>query len=68
MATLWEGHLDTLLHIFGFLKINHNLRMAYDPLYPTIDMAAFKPTNWKQFYGNVKEAIPRNAPAPDACQ
>ena len=32
MAALWESHLDMLLHVFGFLRINHNSRMAYDPL------------------------------------
>ena len=64
MAALREGHLETLLHMFGFLKINHNSRMAYDPLYPMIDMSAFKKCDWKQFYGDVKEAIPSNAPKP----
>jgi hypothetical protein len=59
-----EGNLDAILHMFGFLQINHNSRMAYDPLYPTINMAAFKPNNWKQFYGNVKETIPSNVPEP----
>ena len=36
--------------------------MAYDPLYPTIDMNVFKPNDWKSFYGKVKESIPSNAP------
>jgi hypothetical protein len=61
MAAPREGHLDALLHMFGFLRINHNSRMAYDPSYLAINMAAFKSTNWKQFYGNVIEAIPSNA-------
>jgi hypothetical protein len=64
MAAPREGHLDALLYMFGFPKINHNLRMAYDPSYPTIDMSAFKECNWKQFYGDVKETIPSNAPEP----
>jgi hypothetical protein len=64
MAAPREDHLDALLHMFGFLQINHNLRMAYDPSYLTIDMAAFKPNGWKQFYGDVAEAIPSNAPEP----
>ena len=64
MASPREGHLDALLHIFGFLRINHNSRMAYDPSYPTIDMDAFKPNDWKSFYGNVEESIPSNAPEP----
>jgi len=52
------------MHIFGFLQINHNSRMAYDPSYPTIDMNVFKPNDWKSFYGNVKESIPSNALEP----
>ena len=64
MASPREGHLDALMHIFGFLWINHNSRMAYDPSYPTIDMNVFKPNDWKSFYENVKESIPRNAPEP----
>ena len=64
MASPREGHLDALMHIFGFLRINHNSRMAYNPSYPTIDMNVFKPNDWKSFYGNVKESIPSNAPEP----
>jgi hypothetical protein len=41
------------MHIFDFLRIN-----------PTIDMNAFKPKDWKIFYGNVEESIPSNAPEP----
>jgi len=52
------------MHIFGFLQINHNSRMAYNPLYPTIDMSVFKPNDWKSFYKNVEESIPSNAPEP----
>ena len=58
MASPRDGHLDALLHIFGFLRINHNSRMAYDP------SNVFKPNNWKSFYGNVEESIPSNAPEP----
>jgi hypothetical protein len=64
MASPREGHLDALLHMFGFLRICHNSRMAYDPSYPTIDMDVFKPNDWKSFYGNVVESIPSNAPEP----
>jgi hypothetical protein len=45
MAAPREGYLDALLHMFGFVRINHNLRVAYDPSYRTIDMAAFKPND-----------------------
>jgi hypothetical protein len=62
MASPREGYLDALLHMFSFMRINHNSRMVYDPSYPTIDMIFFKPNNWKSFYGNVEESIPSNAP------
>jgi hypothetical protein len=48
MASPWEGHLDALMHILGFLRINHYSWMVYDPLYPTIDMNVFKPNNWQR--------------------
>ena len=38
--------------------------MVFDPTYPEIDMSQFKECDWKSFYGNVKEAIPLNAPPP----
>jgi hypothetical protein len=64
MASPREGHLVALLHMFSFLRINHNSLMVYDPLYPTIDMNVFKPNGWKSFYRNVKESIPSNVPEP----
>jgi hypothetical protein len=64
MASPQEGHLDALMNIFGFLRINHNSRMAYDPSNPTIDMSIFKPNDWNFFYENVEESIPSNAMEP----
>ena len=59
-----EGHLDTVFHIFGYLKNKHNSRMIFDPSYPSIDESNFKQCDWKDFYGNVTEAIPPHAPVP----
>ena len=64
MAMPREGHLDTVLHMFAFLRQKYNSRLAFDPTYPTIDMNDFKDCDWKEFYGDVKEAIPSNAPKP----
>ena len=44
-ASPWEGHLDALLHMFGFMRINHNSRMVYDPSYLIINMNVFKLNN-----------------------
>ena len=36
-----EGHLETALHIMGYLKNKHNTRLVFDPAYPDIDMGDF---------------------------
>ncbi len=33
-----EGHLNTALHIMGYLKNKHNTRLIFDPTYPDINM------------------------------
>jgi hypothetical protein len=30
---------------------------GYDPMYPDIDFLVFKQCDWKQFYGEVREAF-----------
>jgi len=64
MAMPREGHLDAVLHIFGYLKIKYKSRMCFDPTVPYCDKKAFKECDWKEFYGDVVEAIPSNAPEP----
>jgi hypothetical protein len=57
-----EGHLDAVYHLFAYMSLHHNERVVFDPTYPDIDMCAFIKTDWKPMYGDVKEAIPPNAP------
>jgi hypothetical protein len=59
-----QGHLEALFHLFGYLGKKHNARIVFDPSYSEIDMTVFKECDWKHFYGDVKEAIPLNAPTP----
>ena len=59
-----EGHLNHVIYIFSYLKSHHNSRLVLDPTYPHIDMSKFPWYNWKQFYGQVKELVPDNAPKP----
>eukprot|EP00934_Nitzschia_sp_Nitz4_P001810 Nitzschia sp. Nitz4//scaffold191_size41780//52//5493//NITZ4_007461-RA/size41780-processed-gene-0.69-mRNA-1//1//CDS//3329540163//1810//frame0 len=59
-----EGHMEAALRIFAYLRNKHNARMIFDPTYPTIDESKFQKCDWKHFYGDVKEAIPMNAPKP----
>jgi hypothetical protein len=64
MALPREGHMDAVLHIFGWRKRKHGSRMVFDPTYPAIDMSVFKQCDWKEFYGDVREPIPGDAPIP----
>jgi len=65
MAMPRKGHLFAVFRVFAYLKNKHNARMVYDPSYPKIDHTKFKDKEeWSNFYGNVKEAIPTNAPKP----
>ena len=57
-----EGHLDHVIYMFSYLKCHHNSRLVLDPTYPDIDMESFERKNWKQFYGDLKELLPSNAP------
>ncbi len=57
-----QGHLEAILHVFNYLEKKHNARIVFDPSYADVDMSVFKEYNWQAFYGNVKEAIPPNAP------
>lgn len=59
-----EGHLQQLYHIFAYLKSHHNTRLVLDPSYPNINIDDFERRNWKEFYGETKEARPSNAPRP----
>jgi hypothetical protein len=63
MAAPREGHLTAVFHVFAYLKNKHNAKLIYDPSYPQIETNDFKnDEDWKAFYGEVKEAIPPNAP------
>ena len=48
--------------MFVFLCQNYNSRMAFDTNYPAININDFREFKWKEFYGELKEAIPPNAP------
>jgi hypothetical protein len=49
MAMPREGHLDAILHIFGFLRRKYNSRMAFDPTVTFVNESVFKKCNWKEF-------------------
>ena len=57
-----EGHLEQVLHIFGYLKSHKKMRILFDPAYPQINENWFKRYDWHDFYRDAKEAIPPNMP------
>ena len=59
-----EGSLEALLYVYGYLCAKHNTSLALDPSYPDIDEIQFLQCDWKEFYGNVKEAVSPDAPEP----
>jgi hypothetical protein len=63
MALPREGHFEAVLHIFGWLKCKHGSHMVFDPTYPIIDMSVFKQCDWKEFYRDIREPIPGDAPS-----
>ena len=48
MALPREGHLNTLLHIFGHLKAHHNAELVLDPSVPDFDVQGkFPRKDWR---------------------
>ena len=64
MALPRVGHFNAVLHIFTYLKSKHNSRIVFDPMMPQIAEGTFKKHTWVNFYGDISEALPRNAPRP----
>ena len=59
-----EGHLDTLYHIFGYLRQNTSLCIAFDPSLPSLDAEPIVSKGWEEFYEVEEEPVPKNAPEP----
>jgi len=64
--TVEVGHLEELLHIFGYLKQRPKGKLAFDPNHPMIDERRFKQYIWYNFYRDAEEAIPGDMPPPEA--
>jgi hypothetical protein len=60
------GHLEILYHVFAYLKKHPDMgRIAYDSKSPDIDESVFAHNaDWKEFYGDVEEELPRKMPKP----
>ena len=60
-----KEHFVAALYIMYYLKGKHNSCLDLDPTYPTIVYENFETKKyWTDFYRDVKETIPLNAPMP----
>mmetsp|Transcript_15066 Transcript_15066/g.21511 ORF Transcript_15066/g.21511 Transcript_15066/m.21511 type:complete len:220 (+) Transcript_15066:414-1073(+) len=63
MAAPRQGYLDQVLHIFAYLKQNHNCEMIFDPTPPDIDGNQFPVEDWSaSVYNGAKEILLSNSP------
>jgi hypothetical protein len=58
------GHLNQLIHMFAYLKKNHNSEIVFDPSDPDIDYELFGRKDWSssEFSQVDGEELPPNAP------
>ena len=57
--------MHALLHLFCYLEQHHNTHLFFNPTRPKIDEDNFNDgAGWKDFYGDIKEALPPDAPEP----
>jgi len=59
-----KGHLDTVWHMFAYLKRHDKSKMVFDSRLPTFSVKTNKlpRPDWLDFYKNVKEQVPHDAP------
>ena len=60
-----EGHLEACYHIFAYLRKNPSMSIVLHPSRPYINEKRFAgAVNWTDFYGDMEEDIPLDAPEP----
>ena len=58
------GHLEQVIHMFGYLKLHPKRKIEFDAAHPSIDDRRFKKYDWYDFYRGKKEEIPLDCPEP----
>ncbi|MFO0446128.1 MAG: Ty1/Copia family ribonuclease HI [bacterium] len=59
-----QGHLEAVYYIYGYLKSHSRSSMVFDSSYINWRDEDFPQQSWQDFYPNVEEDIPSNAPEP----
>ena len=57
-----QGHLAAILHLYGYLKKNTKSKLVFDPTH--MDHEPHAELDWRDFYGDIKELVPPDAPVP----
>ena len=57
LALPHSGHLEHILHIFGYLEVNRKKKFCLDPQHPAIDERFFAVHYWYNFYQDAKDTI-----------
>ena len=65
-ASKWLGHREDLYRIFEYIRKHDIPRVFFDPFQTEVDERDFasEMTDWKEFYGNIKEELPPGMPEP----
>ena len=58
------GHIEQVIHMFGYVKLHPKRMIAFDAAHPIIDECRFKKYDWYDFYCDAKEAIQLECPEP----
>ena len=59
-APRW-GHLESVIHLFGYLKKHPRSKMVMDERLPDFtETSAFSQYDWSEVYPDAKEAVPNN--------
>ena len=56
------GHLEQVIHMFGYLNFHPKINIAFDSAHPSIDERRFKTYDVYDFYRSAKEKIPLDCP------
>lgn len=59
-----QGHLEAVYYMYGYLKAHGRSTMVFDSNYINWRDEDFTKEDWQDFYPNVEEDIPTNAPEP----
>ena len=59
-----EGHRLAVLHLYGWLRKHPKFKIVMDDGYVVYPDGDYPEYDWLEFYGDIKEPLPPNAPEP----